>query len=178
MRLWLVFLRREASALRQLHLEANNPSHPRRFVTVDRENPGWPEPNPGLGRVSRGGLKNCSSTPVTRPRAERPRLASTNMPRCRATVDFPPSWTRFCSGKAVGAGLSMLSSPHLPRKQVCKSASQQKRWVPCCWHTQGLLHRRAPELCLCLAGPQQPAFVIRVTGCVTATALLGCGDTL
>ena len=125
MHLWLVFLRREASALRQLHLEANNPSHPRRFVTVDKENPGWPEPNPGLGRVSRGGLKNCSSTPVTRLRAECPRLASTNMPRCRAPADFPPSWTRFCSGKAVGAGLSMPSSPHLPRKQVCKPASRR-----------------------------------------------------
>ncbi|MXQ95464.1 hypothetical protein E5288_WYG012583 [Bos mutus] len=39
---------------------------------------------------------------------------------------LPLTWTRFCSGKADGAGLSMLSSSHLPRKQMCKSGSQQK----------------------------------------------------
>lgn len=165
MDLWLAFLRREGSVLRHLHPEANSTRHCRLAGTQPRA---W-QCQPGAE------LMNHSSISVTQPRAQCPGLASANTPRCRAPAVFSAAWTRLCSGKASGAGLPLLSSPHLPRKQVCKLARAEEVTALLLSHmrfsklqsTRALpVTGRSPAACLC-----HPCH------CVAATASLACSDT-
>lgn len=150
MGLWLVFLRREESVLRHLHLEANSTRHCRLAGTQPRA---W-QCQPGAE------LMNHSSISVTQPRARCPGLASTNMPRCRApTVFSEPGYVLERPAEQACPCSPHHSSP----ESRCANWPEQKRWVPRCCHTWGWVNCRAPELCLWLVGPQQPAFVICVT---------------
>lgn len=166
MGLWLVFLRREESALRHLHLEANSTRHCRLAGTQPRA---W-QCQPGAE------LMNHSSISVTEPRAQCPGLASTNMPRCRAPTVFSAAWTRLCSGKASRAGLPLLSSPQLPRKQVCKLARAEEVSAPLLSHMR--LSKLQSTRALPVAGRSPAACLCHLCHCAAATASLACSDTL